>query len=57
MCEGPTAVSYRGQARREEEGSQEHKKPVIGRNDKIYSLVEGTVRDWIECFLSRVMAL
>ena len=38
-------ASYKGQERREKEGTQEHKKLAIPRNDKISSFVEGTVRD------------
>jgi hypothetical protein len=48
---GPNADSYKGQERREKEGTQEHKKLAIPRNDKISSFVEGTVRDRIRFFL------
>lgn len=55
-CVGPRTASYTGQAGREKEGIKERKKPAISKNDKI-SLVEGTVKDQIRCFLSKVMAL
>jgi hypothetical protein len=41
----PNTASYKGQERREKEGSHECKKLGISRNDKISSFVEGTVRD------------
>lgn len=41
----------------DKKGPQEHNKSAIPRNDNIFSLVEGTERDWIGCFLSLVMAL
>ena len=40
---GLTLLSYKGRKRREKEGTQEHKKLAIPRNDKISSSVEGTV--------------
>lgn len=54
-CDWSRAVSYRVWAWRGKERIQEHKNPAIPRNDKISSLVEGTARDWIGCFLSKVM--
>lgn len=51
------AASYRSQARRGKKGIQEQKKPAIPRNDNISSLGDGTARDWIRCFISKVMAL
>ena len=38
----PDAASYRGQERREKEGTHEHKKLAIPRNDRISSFIEGT---------------
>lgn len=56
-CKEPKAALYKGQARREKKGTQDCKKPAIPRNNKVSSLVEGTARDWIRSFLSRVMPL
>jgi hypothetical protein len=44
--------------RKERKGrNPECKKLAILRNDKISSFVEGTVKDWIRFFLSKVIAL
>jgi hypothetical protein len=42
---GAYAASYRGQERREKEGTHERKKLAIPKNDNISSFVVGTVRD------------
>lgn len=55
--EGPRAASSLGCTRREKEGVQVCKKPAIPRDDQIFSLVEGTMRAWLRCFLSKAMAL
>lgn len=55
--EGLRAASSLGCARRGKEGIQVCKKPAIPRNDQVFSLVEGTMRAWIRCFLSKAMAL
>lgn len=55
LCGQLKAASYKGWTRREKEGSQERRKPAIPRNDNISSFVEGTARDWISFFLSRVI--
>lgn len=57
LCEGPRAASYRGQARREQEGIQEGKKLASPRTGRMFSLVVGTASDRIKCLLSRITAL
>ena len=55
-CIEPRATLYKRWARREKEGIQEYKKPAVPRNNKISSFVEGTARDWVSFFLSKVIA-
>lgn len=56
-CKWAKAASYRVWAWRGKERIQKHKNPAIPRDDKFSYLVEGTTRDWLKCFLSKVMAL
>lgn len=51
-CDGPRAAHHIGAGK---EGNQEPKGLAIPRNDKI-SLVKRTEKDWIRCFLPKVMA-
>ena len=56
-CGEPRAASYKRQVRGEKNGIREHKEAAIPRNNKIFSLIEGTTRDWTKCFLPKVTAL
>jgi hypothetical protein len=50
-------LHIRGRKVGRKEGTQKCKKLAIPRNDKISSFVEGTVRDWIRFFKSKILAL
>ena len=54
-CRELRAASYRGE-QVEKKGILERRKPDIARNDEISSLVEGTARDSVSFYLSKVIA-